>query len=153
LIITLKFGEIGMSTADSGNIRFARRVALKVKPEQIDNFLAKMRNEVFPNLRSQAGIRRMYLLRSPGENDFLSLTLWDNKSYADSYEGSDFRKNTEALRDMLELDPSVTLFDVDLHDVNAEDLPAPSTAVKQARAGRSSVRKKPKKKRKKGGRR
>lgn len=138
-----------MSTIDSGNIRYARRVALRVKPEEIDNFLTKMRNEIFPSLRNQAGIRRMYLLRTPGESDFVSLTLWDNKSYADAYGSSDsFTKNTESVRNMLETDPAVTQFDVDLHDVNAEDLPAPRTAVRKASAAtrRSSRKSKTKKK-------
>ncbi len=132
-----------MSTRDSDNIRYARRVALSVKPEEIDNFLTKMRNEIFPSLRNQAGIRRMYLLRTPGESDFVSLTLWDNKSYADAYGTSNsFTKNTESVRNMLESDPAVTQFDVDLHDVNAEDLPAPRTALKKAAtATRKSVRK------------
>jgi heme-degrading monooxygenase HmoA len=145
-----------MSASNLDGIRYARRVALMVKPDQIDNFLAKMRSDIIPNLKSQAGIRRMYLLRTPGANDFVSLTFWDNRSYADTYGASDsFRNNTESIRDMLESEPSVTQFDVDLHDVNAEDLPAPKTAVKKVsstttrRTSRKPKKKTTKKKRRK----
>jgi heme-degrading monooxygenase HmoA len=146
---SLKSGGIEYLLAgNSNNIRYARRVALKVNPDKVDNFLSKMRSEIFPNLRNQEGIRRMYLLRTPGTNDFVSLTFWNNKSYADSYGASDYMKNTESLRDLLESDPTLTEFDVDLHDVNAEDLPAPKSAVSKitsARARKSGRKSKTKK--------
>lgn len=139
-----------MSTGNSGGIRYARRVAIRVKGDQIENFLSKMRNEIFPSLRSQNGIRRIYLLRTPGENEFVSLTLWDNKSYADSYGASgSFSGNTESLRDFLQSEPSLTEFDVELHDVNAEDLPPPKTAVRRAKNVTKRSKSKTKKKNKK----
>jgi heme-degrading monooxygenase HmoA len=141
-----------MSTRDPGDIRYARRVAVRVKPENIENFLGKMRNDIFPSLRRETGIRRMYLLRTPGENEFVSLTLWDNKSYADAYGGSAFTRNTESIRDFLESEPSLTEFDVELHDVNAEDLPPPKTATRKAtvsaKRSKSKSAKKKNKKRK-----
>jgi heme-degrading monooxygenase HmoA len=119
----------------SDNIRYARRVALTVKPEEVQNFLARMRSIVFPNLKKQAGIRRMYLLHTPGESEFVSLTFWNNKSYADSYgTSSQYANNTESIRNMLESEPTLTQFDVDLHGINAEDLPAPKTALSKVRA-------------------
>jgi heme-degrading monooxygenase HmoA len=119
----------------SDNVRYARRVALMVKPEEVQNFLARMRREVFPNLKKQAGIRRMYLMHTPGESEFVSLTFWNDKSYADSYgTSSQYANNTESIRNMLESEPTLTQFDVDLHGINAEDLPAPKTALSKIRA-------------------
>jgi heme-degrading monooxygenase HmoA len=135
-----------MPTENSDEIRYARRVALTVKSDQIDNFLAKMRNDIFPNLKNQSGIRRMYLLRTPGTNDFVSLTFWNNKSYADAYGASNYMGNTSSIRDMLESDPALTEFDVDLHDVNAEDLPAPRAATRKARPSKVRARKKSRRK-------
>ena len=107
-------------------IRYARRLAIKVKPDQIDNFLATMKGKVFPNMKSQKGIRRMYLLQAPMQNEFVSLTLWDNKSYADAYGTSgSYTQNVDSAREFLESDPTLTEFDVVLHDVNGEDLPPP----------------------------
>jgi heme-degrading monooxygenase HmoA len=138
-----------MSTENSSVIRYARRVAVRVKRDQVENFLSKMR-EIFPSLKREAGIRRMYLLRNPGENnnEFVSLTLWNNKSYADAYGNDSFTRNTESIRDFLEGEPSLTEFDVELHDVNAEDLPPPKTAVRKSIAVKKSKRPKATKKKK-----
>jgi heme-degrading monooxygenase HmoA len=119
-----------MSSED--NSRFARRTALTVKPGQVEDFLQKMRSEIIPTMKSQDGIRRMYLLRSTqgARNEFVSLTLWNNKEAADSYGRSAFIRNTESIRELLDTGPNVTEFDIELHDVNAQDLPPPETAKK-----------------------
>ena len=114
-----------MSTND---LRYARRVTLRVKRGQIGEFLRTMRDGIFPRLKEQAGIRRMYLLSSTGGNEFLSVTLWNNKSSADAYgESVAFQRNTKLVRDLLESDPVVSEFDVEFHDVNAKDLPPPKS--------------------------
>jgi heme-degrading monooxygenase HmoA len=126
----------------TNDLRYARRVAFRVKPDQTSNFLEKIRVSVFPGLKEQAGIRRMYLLSTAGGNEFLSVTLWDNKSNADAYGNSEaFAKNTELVRDFLESDPVVSEFDIEFHDVNAEDLPPPKSV-------RGAKRKSPRLKRK-----
>ncbi len=140
-----------MSPEESNDMKYARRLVLKVKPEQIDNFLAKMRDDIYPSLKKQTGIRRVYLLRSyGGGNEFVSETLWDNKYFADTYGASNsFKENLEKVRDFIESDPSVTEFDIQLHDLN-EDLPLPESAKQliKTRASRKSKRaKQPKKKR------
>ncbi|MDG6908583.1 MAG: antibiotic biosynthesis monooxygenase [Nitrososphaerota archaeon] len=140
-----------MSTKGSADdLRYARRVATKVKPDEVENFLSKMRKDVLPILKKQPGIRRIYLLRrSGGENEFESTTFWNKRSDADSYGKSDiFSKNVTSVRDFLESDPTVTEFDVESHDVNAEDLPIPKSAkqvVKRSIRRRSSPPRKSKK--------
>ena len=121
-----------MSTND---LRYARRVTLRVKRGQIGEFLRTMRDGIFPRLKEQAGIRRMYLLSSTGGNEFLSVTLWNNKSSADAYgESVAFQRNTKLVRDLLETDPVVSEFDVEFHDVNAKDLPPPKSAGVQEKS-------------------
>jgi heme-degrading monooxygenase HmoA len=100
-----------------------------VKPDLVEDFVQDMREKIYPDLRKKTGIRRMYLLRSRGDGrELVSLTFWNSKAEADRYGESAFRNNIEALRDYLESDPIVTEYDVDYHDVNAEDLPPPETA-------------------------
>ena len=134
-----------MSSQESSDKKYARHLALKVKPEQIDNFLAKMRNDIYPSLKKQTGIRRVYLLRSyGGGNEFVSETLWDNKYFADTYGASNsFKENIESVRNFIESDPSVTEFDIILHDLNTMDLPLSEKArqtIKKSRASRNSKR-------------
>jgi heme-degrading monooxygenase HmoA len=117
------------SNPANNDLRYARRAALRVKRDQVENFLAKMHERVLPSLKEREGIRRIYLLRGPeGGNEFISLTFWNDKSHADSYGSSETSaKNTESTRDFLESDPLLTEFDVEYHYVNAEDLPPKST--------------------------
>lgn len=121
-----------MSTND---LRYARRVTLKVRPDQIGTFLARMRDGVFPRLKEQAGIRRMYLLSSTGGNEFLSVTLWNSKSNADAYGDSiAFQRNNDLVRDLLQSAPVVSEFDVEFHDVNAKDLPPPKSVSEEKKS-------------------
>jgi len=140
-----------LSTEESNDKKYARRLAIKVKPEQIDNFLAKMRDDIYPSLKKQTGIRRVYLLRSyGGGNEFVSETLWDNKYFADTYASSNsFKENIDSARDFIESDPTVTEFDIILHDLNTTDLPLPEKPkqiIKKSRASRNSKRDKQSKK-------
>lgn len=135
------------SIVSENDLRYARHVALKVKPDQIGNFLTRMREGVFPRLREQAGIRRMYLLSSTGGNEFLSVTFWNNKANADAYGDSIvFARVNELVRDLLESDPVMIEYDIEFHDVNAKDLPPPQSAVVPQKKAPRSERKSAKKK-------
>jgi heme-degrading monooxygenase HmoA len=113
---------------------FAERTSLNVKPDKVEDFLSEVRNSLNPKMKEQAGIRRLYLLRSPEkENEFVSLSLWDNKDAAEQYERSDAYKETmSSLSGFLESEPSLTHYNVELRDVNAEELPPPEAAVEKA---------------------
>lgn len=118
-----------MPVQAADELRYARRVGIVVKQDQVENFLSQMRSDVFPTLKQQAGIRRMYLLRSPERrNEFVSLTLWNSKSEADSYGSSAYSKNTQTVSNFLESDPVLTEYDVEFHYVNSADLPPPKSA-------------------------
>jgi heme-degrading monooxygenase HmoA len=139
--------------AMSDDQRFARRLSLKVKSDQVEDYLRTVRESVHPDLRKQPGIRRMYLLRSrQGGTEFISLTFWNSKAEADDYgESSLFTHNLVLLGPYLESEPVLTEFDVEYHDVNAESLPPPETAMEKVERSlsRSSKRKATPKKAKK----
>ncbi len=99
--------------------RFARRVALKVKQEKLHEFLSVTRRDVGPGLAREKGLRRFYLIRSvENMNEFVALTLWNSKRDADNYEKSGtYAKNLRKIRDMLEGDPVLSEFHVELHKV------------------------------------
>jgi len=124
-------------------IRFARRVSLRAKPDRIPEFLSRMKESVFPGLRKEKGIRRIYLLKDTSkENEFVSLTLWNSKSDADAYESSGhFSANRDKVRELLEEDPGVSQFEVEYHTVG-QALPPPraSKKPKARKARRSSKR-------------
>src|SRR5579862_9869236 len=134
--------------------RYARRLSLKVKPHQVDEYLQTVRENVHTDLRNQPGIRRMYLLRGGG-SEFVSLSFWNSKGEADEYGRSRlFSRNLELLRPYLESEPVLTEFEVEFHDVNAESWAPPETAVEKVerrvtRSKRKSSNSKKKKTRRK----
>jgi heme-degrading monooxygenase HmoA len=116
-------------TQEPDDQRFARRLSLRVKPDLVDDYLRTVRESVHPNHKNQPGIRRRYLLRSRGDGrEFISLSFWNSKAEADNYGETSFVLNVEQLRPYLEAEPILTEFDVEYHDVNAENLPPPEMA-------------------------
>ncbi len=99
--------------------RFARRVALKVKQEKLHEFLSVIRRNLGPGLAREKGLRRFFLIRSiENMNDFVALTLWNSKREADNYEKSGrYAKNLRTIKEMLEGDPALSEFHVELHRV------------------------------------
>jgi quinol monooxygenase YgiN len=121
-------------------IRFARRISLKVKPDRIDEFLSRMKGEVYPELRREKGIRRVYLLRDAAStNQFVSMTLWNSKGDADAYESSGhYSANRDKVRELLEEDPAVSQLEVEYHTVGR--VLRPPAAAKKARVRRAKRR-------------
>lgn len=107
-------------------LRFARRAAAKVKPDEVDRFLSVMKGEVYPKLLKEKGLRRVYLLRGTSNRDeFVSLTLWNSKLSADKYESSgDYARYVGLVQDFLEESIQVSQFEVVYHSVSPS-LPSP----------------------------
>jgi quinol monooxygenase YgiN len=114
------------------NIKHAVQLKLGVSTEHLDSFLQRIRGEVFSELNDREGLRRAYLLRSP-EGDFTLMTFWNDKSAGDAYWASDHgHKSVESLRELLQSEP-LTEYAVELHEVNARELPLPETARESIR--------------------
>jgi quinol monooxygenase YgiN len=119
-------------------ITFARRFLLKAKPAKVNEFLSTMKEKIYTELSKENGIRRIYLLKDTGQqNEFISLTLWNSKSDADTYESTGhFSANKENVTELLEEDPRVSQFEVEYHTVSPT-LPAPAASKKRARVSRA----------------
>jgi heme-degrading monooxygenase HmoA len=115
------------------NLRFARLVSGRVRPEKLEEFLASVKTEVYPRLERRKGLRRIYLLSDHDKiNEYLSLTLWDTKEDADAYEKEgDFSSNMALINEMLQQPATVSNFNIEFHHVN-EELPLPEKAVVQS---------------------
>ena len=130
-------------------IKHAVQLKLRVNPNQIDNFLRRVHEDFFRGLSEQRGIRRMYLLRGAEDqnNELLLWTLWDSKPAGDAYWASDSgRLAVEGIREILESEPSLTEFAVELHEVNSKDLSLPKRATenicKKSSSGKNTKMKK-----------
>jgi heme-degrading monooxygenase HmoA len=133
------------------DLRTAKRVTFRVKPDRIDEFLSVFRGDVHARLRGQKGVRRIYLFRNPEvDNEFLSLTLWNDAPDQENSTQQNFSSNFGLLADVLETPPTFADFNVVHHEVN-DSLPLPKKAVRRARrvARKSSFSRKAKSKRRK----
>ena len=120
-------------------LRFARRVFVRVKPESREEFLRAMKESVYPRISKERGVRRIYLLRDVANpNEFVSLTLWNSRKYADSYENSGhFREYVELIADKLQEPVSINEFVVEHHEVSAST-PPPKRLTQPARKKKRS---------------
>jgi len=80
--------EMGLPKGRSKDL-FLRIVSLKLKPGKTDEFRELYLHEIIPALHNTDGCRHAYLLMPKEEgHEALSVTMWDSKQAADTYEQS-----------------------------------------------------------------
>ena len=68
---------------------FVRLTFVKFRPEKMEEVRKLYYDEVIPVMKEQEGLRFVHLLeRLEAEGEAISITAWDNKANADTYEGS-----------------------------------------------------------------
>jgi heme-degrading monooxygenase HmoA len=68
---------------------FVRIVSVKVQENKLEEFKKIYTEEIIPELKSVKGCRNAYLIESINDEDeYISLTVWDNKENAENYEAS-----------------------------------------------------------------
>ncbi len=81
---------------------YLRIVSAKLRPGQFEAFKQRYTEEIIPALLAQKGCRYAYLTRGVGDDEILSVTLWDSKAYAYAYDLSGrFDQLTQLLEPML----------------------------------------------------
>jgi heme-degrading monooxygenase HmoA len=76
---------------------YIRIVSMKIQTDKLDEFKKIYLEKVIPALRVIEGCRHVFLTESINEKDeFISVTIWDDKVYADNYEnGGKFEELVE----------------------------------------------------------
>ena len=68
---------------------YIRIVSLKIQPGKVEEFTDLYSKEIIPALESTIGCNYAYLTENLKEsNEFLSMSIWEDKSFADQYEAS-----------------------------------------------------------------
>ena len=68
---------------------YTRIVSAKIQPDKVQEFKTLYSEEVIPELENTKGCIFAYLIESlKEENEFLSISVWEDKSFADEYEAS-----------------------------------------------------------------
>ena len=94
---------------------FARVVELNCKPEKIGELRTRLDQDVLPLLKKQRGFVDELVLNSDQENGrVLAISLWNTRDDADRYQRETYSKIAEQLRPVINGDPQVRTFNVDL---------------------------------------
>jgi heme-degrading monooxygenase HmoA len=82
---------------------FTRIVSFKIEQKKIEEFKNIYSSEIIPILEATKGCSFAYLTEGiKDKNEFLSITIWEEKSFADSYENSEkFLEQMEKVRPTL----------------------------------------------------
>lgn len=68
---------------------FTRIVSFKIEQKKLEEFKNIYSSEIIPNLETAEGCSFSYLTEGlKDKNEFLSITIWEEKSFADNYENS-----------------------------------------------------------------
>ena len=88
---------------------FARNVQFTVKTGKVEEFNRLMRTEVLPLMKNEKGFREDIVVL--GTNTGMSLSLWDDRASADTYNTKTYPEVLKKLHSVLEGTPRVEFYD------------------------------------------
>src|SRR5438445_2745890 len=106
--------------------RFARLVSIRVREGKETDFAKTFEEKILPSALKEAGLRRVYLLRPLGSpTEFVTFSLWDSEKEAEEYVDSGrYRSYVSKISELLDGEPTVSRFVVDIHAVGQSVKPA-----------------------------
>ncbi len=90
---------------------FARNVSFYLKSNSRPDYTRTFENEILPLLRKQKGFKEQITLSNPGSQETISISLWENKANADSYNTNTYPEVLRTLAKMIDGTPKVQTFE------------------------------------------
>jgi heme-degrading monooxygenase HmoA len=90
----------------------ARKVAARLKPNSLTEFVNLMEGEILPWLRTQEGFLDLITLAAPNGSEVTTITFWDDKGNAQAFNSSGYPEAVKILERLLDGTPHVKTFDV-----------------------------------------
>jgi hypothetical protein len=90
---------------------FARNVSFRLKSNTHSDYTRTLENEILPLLRKQKGFKEELTLSNPGSPDAISISLWDSKANADSYNTNTYPEVLRTFATMIDGTPKVQTFE------------------------------------------
>ena len=91
---------------------FARKVAVRLKPDALEKFVSLMDGEIVPWLRTQPGFLDLIILAAPDDSEVATISFWDEEHNAQAYNSSGYPKALKILEELLDAKPYVKTFNV-----------------------------------------
>ena len=99
---------------------FARNVSFRLKSNMLHDYTRTFENEILPLLRQQKGFKDDINLSNPSNPDVISISLWDSKQNAETYNTNTYPEVLKTLARMIDGTPRVQTFEAvtsTLHNV------------------------------------
>jgi hypothetical protein len=90
----------------------ARVVTLNLKPNRLNDFKETFEKQVIPMLRKQDGFKDEITFVGPSGTDVRTITFWDKKENAESYNSTTYPEVLKVLANVLEGTPQIKTYDV-----------------------------------------
>jgi hypothetical protein len=100
---------------------FARNISFHLKSNMLSDYTQAFEKDVLPLLRRQHGFKDEITFAGPGGVDVTAISLWDDKTNADTYNTNTYPQVLKTLARFIEGTPKVQTFDVvtsTLHKIN-----------------------------------
>jgi len=91
---------------------FARKVAVRLKPDSLEKFTNLMDSAVLPWLRAQEGFQHMIVLATPDRSEVQVLSFWDQEGSAAAYSSTGYPAVVKILEGLLDTKPFVKTYEV-----------------------------------------
>lgn len=91
---------------------FGRIVSMRLKPNTQAEFTQTFEREIVPTLRKQQGFKDELLFVVPSGTEAVSISLWDSKESAETYNRSTYPELVKKVSQSIEGTPEVRTFDV-----------------------------------------
>lgn len=91
---------------------YARIVMLNLKANHLNDFKEILDKQVIPMLRKQDGFKDCIAFVVPNGTEVRTISLWDKKESADSYNSATYPEVLKVLANVLEGTPQVKTYDV-----------------------------------------
>ena len=91
---------------------FARNISIHLKSNMLSDYTRAFDKDVLPLLRKQVGFKDEITFAGPGGVDVTTISLWENKNAADTYNTNTYPTVLKTLARFIEGTPQVHTFDV-----------------------------------------
>jgi hypothetical protein len=90
---------------------FARHVSIHLKSNMLSDYTRAFENETLPLLRQQKGFKDEIRLSNPGSLDVITISLWESKANAETYNTNTYPKVLRTFERMIDGAPKVQTFE------------------------------------------
>jgi hypothetical protein len=91
---------------------FARNVALRLRPNTLNEFGQIFDSQVIPVLRKQPGFKDVITFAMAGGTDVVAISLWEAKEHAEAYSTAGYPLVLKSLEPLLDGNPKLRVSDI-----------------------------------------